>query len=77
VDLFSDAFRAKHPDCDALLPVMEYLSYLFQADWSKIRWDEYLEALYCIAKNAEFVALLRAGALYKALPPGTADLPVM
>jgi hypothetical protein len=53
------AFRRKHPDFDAMQSTMLLVSRALTPNWSRIDLAEYLEALYIVAKTADFVAPVR------------------
>jgi len=63
---------ARHADLDSILPAMDVLAGGLTMNPNGITPADYLEALYVVAKTANFAAPLREQILQKAVPEGGA-----
>ena len=61
---------AKHPDLPAYVEAMLVASLgLLPYVW-RVTWDEFVEAVYCIARHADFLQSARARSLLAQVPAG-------
>jgi hypothetical protein len=68
IDAFN-AGRKAHPDFDQLQPVMRAVADAVRPDWSHVTMSQYVEALYAIAKTANFAGAARQKVLDPPVQP--------